>query len=521
MANEEWKNFDVYTGTREEIKLQKNTYKVSNQGRIKSGNAIIKPGLVREMNCVSLKTIDGKDTRCNVHNLVAYNFVDNDDPKTKTIIRHKDGNKKNNVSTNLEWISQKQNNEGKGHAEKRAQECKNAKEKFIKEHPETEGGEKWKDCVGFENLYMVSNLGNVYTLKSDSSMNVAKGRVKLRDANNKVHMADVHQLVAKAFIKNDNPEKHNVVHHKDGNPLNNKVDNLEWTDRSNVRKQIHIRKGDQTGAVNQYDTNNKLIKTWNSINEAIEQNPEYNRSTIVGNIRGDHKTAYGYIWKFVEEKNNDDPKLEADEEFKKLVKYGEFTFDNYEVSNYGKVRNLTTKKFLKPSLNDKGYYQYCLIDKDKNKATCTSHRLVAVLYVGGGTEEKKYVNHIDENPKNNYYKNLEWTTNQQNTIHSTGKRVHKLNKKTGMLIETFPSLSLAVISCSGPETSATSISDCCKGTKPSYRGFRWRYAEEPVKTITDCNRIDKIRKELREILLDPIAKTKARYDKMADSFKNI
>ena len=38
----------------------------------------------------------------------------------------------------------------------------------------------------------------------------------------------VHRLVASAFIPNDNPSVNVVVNHKDGNRLNNSVENLEW-----------------------------------------------------------------------------------------------------------------------------------------------------------------------------------------------------------------------------------------------------------------------------------------------------
>ena len=39
----------------------------------------------------------------------------------------------------------------------------------------------------------------------------------------------IHQLVAEAWI--DNPNDYTVVHHKDFNPKNNKVENLIWMDR--------------------------------------------------------------------------------------------------------------------------------------------------------------------------------------------------------------------------------------------------------------------------------------------------
>lgn len=42
----------------------------------------------------------------------------------------------------------------------------------------------------------------------------------------------LHRLVAMCHVHNTNPDKYNIVNHKDGDPLNNHKDNLEWTDYS-------------------------------------------------------------------------------------------------------------------------------------------------------------------------------------------------------------------------------------------------------------------------------------------------
>lgn len=91
--------------------------------------------------------------------------------------------------------------------------------------------EIWKDVVGYEGLYEVSNLGNVRSLfryKKQLKWNVSNSgyaTVELfRDKISKRLL--VHRLVADAFLSNT----HNfpIVNHKDENKLNNNVNNLEW-----------------------------------------------------------------------------------------------------------------------------------------------------------------------------------------------------------------------------------------------------------------------------------------------------
>ena len=107
--------------------------------------------------------------------------------------------------------------------------------------------EYWKDIEGYEGLYQVSNCGNVKSLdrvvngRNNSVRNIA-GKILKRQENGKgrcqVQLCDssvkqkpylINQLVAKAFL--DNVNSYKEINHKDENPLNNHVDNLEWCTR--------------------------------------------------------------------------------------------------------------------------------------------------------------------------------------------------------------------------------------------------------------------------------------------------
>ena len=112
---------------------------------------------------------------------------------------------------------------------------------FIMENQE----EIWKDIVGYEGFYLVSNLGNVKSIDryvkhnyGDLSRRIQKGiTIKLTINSDKYYCVTlgkngkhktftVHRLVAIAFL--ENTLNNNIINHKDGIKTNNHYTNLEW-----------------------------------------------------------------------------------------------------------------------------------------------------------------------------------------------------------------------------------------------------------------------------------------------------
>lgn len=95
----------------------------------------------------------------------------------------------------------------------------------------------------------------------------------------------------------------------------------------------------------------------------------------------------------------------------------------YEVSNHGNVRSIKRGIILKPATNTFGY-QIVGLSKNGKRKEGKIHRLVAKAFIDN-PNNKKQVNHIDGDKKNNNVSNLEWVTNQENTIHALNTGIKK------------------------------------------------------------------------------------------------
>jgi hypothetical protein len=90
-------------------------------------------------------------------------------------------------------------------------------------------------------------------------------------------------------------------------------------------------------------------------------------------------------------------------------------YNKYLIYSDGRVWSKYTNKFLKPYLDNKGYYRVDLY-KDRKKKYFSIHRLIAIHFIDNpNPEELKFVDHIDRNRINNALSNLHWVTALQNS----------------------------------------------------------------------------------------------------------
>lgn len=92
----------------------------------------------------------------------------------------------------------------------------------------------------------------------------------------------------------------------------------------------------------------------------------------------------------------------------------DFADRHYEISNYGRLKSfvyLDSGEILK-NRNFEGYFIAEMSVSGKRKRYFL-HKLVAQYFVKKDDENKKVVIHLDNNKRNNYYKNLKWATKKE------------------------------------------------------------------------------------------------------------
>ena len=175
--------------------------------------------------------------------------------------------------------------------------------------------EEWRDVVGYECLYQVSDQGRVKSLERKVPKRNGERTVKERIlkpitdrygylivclcAGGKQKMFKVHRLVCQAFHKN--PENKLCVNHIDENKTNNAASNLEWsTYEENNNHGTHNERMAKTQSkpVGQYTRDGELVKVWASVSEAGRR-AGFDRGTISSVANGKRKTHKGFIWRYV------------------------------------------------------------------------------------------------------------------------------------------------------------------------------------------------------------------------------
>ena len=176
--------------------------------------------------------------------------------------------------------------------------------------------EVWKPITNYEVLYEVSSLGRIKSLNR-----IIKGRWGRTEISEKIlkpatdkngylivtlcksgkqKTFKIHQLVAIHFIPN--PNNFVAINHKDENPQNNNVDNLEWCDakyNANYGTRNERLSKTKGSKVKQFDLQGNFIQTYHSVNYA-------QKTTGIKHIydccNGKLKTSGGYIWRYEDER---------------------------------------------------------------------------------------------------------------------------------------------------------------------------------------------------------------------------
>lgn len=279
-----------------------------------------------------------------------------------------------------------------------------------------------KSIPNFEQ-YSIFDTGEVVNEKTGRML---EGTVRLNgykvyrlSKNNVKEGFYAHRLVAENFL--ENPDNLPIVNHKDGNKLNNNVNNLEWSTYSD--NSIHAHE-------------NGLISKRRPTEFYTEDLPNE-------------------IWVEIE------------------------NFPNYLISSHGRIRNQQTNRLLKSSTVC-GYQKIRLSNNGEIQDFILHILMFKTFYPDLEIPDGYVIDHIDGNKDNNHYKNLRCISNSQNTLAAfyetkTNKTIKAINQYdlNDNFIATYPSIREAARILS---LDSSSITKACKGKVKTCGGFKFYYA---------------------------------------------
>lgn len=190
--------------------------------------------------------------------------------------------------------------------------------------------EEWRDVVGYEGLYQVSNLGRVKSLEINlkdysyskrtekimSQHDNGKGYLTVSiSINGKTKKMYTHRLVATSFIYKDGNKTE--VNHKNLNKKDNNISNLEWVSKKENMHHARINGAFKDTKIYQYSIEGFYEREFSSLTKAAIFHNLSSKGDICRACKNERAICKGHRFRYYKKDKIDIPK----KKFKEVEAY--------------------------------------------------------------------------------------------------------------------------------------------------------------------------------------------------------